>query len=185
MIVEMLTAGVITAGSGRGFVVEGAGERLVITAAHCLPFLPPAQSFFEPKERIFGPLIARLGDEPRAWAVCRFVDPIADIAVLGSPDNPHADEYKALMETATAFSIAGALRNPVNFRVPGRLLSLDGRRWFCCTVRPFGGRSQPAPHPQPARVAAARPNSQVLHRRPTDRRLSQNDHQPTGTEGVL
>src|SRR5215469_13553364 len=139
MIVEMLTAGVITAGSGRGFVVEGAGERLVITAAHCLPFLPPAQSFFEPKERIFGPLIARLGDEPRACAVCRFVDPIADIAVLGLPANPHADEYKALMEAATAFPIADALRNPVNFWVPGRLLSLDGRRWFSCTVRHFGG----------------------------------------------
>src|SRR5215472_1667610 len=122
MSIEMLTAGVITAGSGRGFVVEGVGERLVITAAHCLPFLPPAQSFFEPKERIFGPL-----------------DPIADIAVLGSPDNPHADEYKALMGTATAFSIAGALRNPVNFWVPGRLLSLDRCRWFSCTVRHFGG----------------------------------------------
>src|SRR6516162_6694129 len=105
MIIEMRTAGVVTAGSGRGFVVEGAGERLVITTAHCLPFLPPAQSFFEPKQRIYGPLLARLGDEPRAWAVCRFVDPITDIAVLGSPDNPHADEYKALMETATAFSI--------------------------------------------------------------------------------
>src|SRR5215471_10927278 len=118
MIFETLTAGVITAGSGRGFVVDGAGG-LVITAAHCLPFLPPAQSFFEPKERVFGPLIARLGDEPRAWAVCRFVDPIADIAVLGSPDGAHVDEYKALMETATSFSIAGALRNPVNFWVPG------------------------------------------------------------------
>ena len=43
------------------------------------------------------------------------------------------------METATAFSIAGALRNPVNFWVPGRLLSLDRCRWFCCTVRHFGG----------------------------------------------
>ena len=91
---EMLTPGVITAGSGRGFVVEGAGERLVITAAHCLPFLPPAQSFFGPKERTYGPLLARLGDEPRAWAVCRFIDPIADMAVLGSPDNPHADDTK-------------------------------------------------------------------------------------------
>src|SRR5215471_19547692 len=75
----------------------------------------------------------------RYTQVCRFVDPIADIAVLGSPDNPHADEYKALMEKTTAFSIAGALRNPVNFWVPGRLLSLDGRGWFCCTVRHFGG----------------------------------------------
>ena len=139
MIFEMLTAGVITAGSGRGFVVEGAGERVVITAAHCLPFLPPAQSFFEPKERIYGPLLARLGDEPRAWAVCRFVDPIADIAVFSSPDNPHADEYKALIETATSLSIGGTLRHPVNFWVAARLLSLDGRRWFSCTVRHFGG----------------------------------------------
>jgi hypothetical protein len=139
MIFEMLTAGVITAGSGRGFVVAGAGERLVITAAHCLPFLPPAQSFFGPKERIYGPLLARLGDEPRAWALCRFVDPIADIAVLGSPDNPHADKYKALIETATALSISGPLRNPVNFWLPARLLSLDGRRWFSCTVRHYGG----------------------------------------------
>src|ERR1700741_653637 len=137
VIFETLTAGVIPAGSGRGFVVEGAGERLVITAAHCLPFLPPAQSFFEPKQRTYGPVLAPLGDPPRAWAVCRFVDPIADIAVLGSPDNPHADEYKAL--TATALSIGGSLRNPVNFWVPARLLSLDGRRWFSCTIRPFGG----------------------------------------------
>ena len=139
MIIEMLKSGVITVGHGRGFVVEGAGERLVITAAHCLPSLPPAQSFFGPKERTYGPLLSRLGDEPRAWAVCRFVDPIADIAVLGSPGNPHADEYKALMETASALSIGGSLRNPVNFWVPARLLSLDGRRWFSCTVRHFGG----------------------------------------------
>jgi hypothetical protein len=139
MISEMLVAGVITAGSGRGFVVEGAGERLVITAAHCLPFLPPAQSFFGPKERAYGPLLAPLGDQPRAWAMCRFVDPIADIAVLGSPGNSHADEYKALMETATALSIGGSQRNPVNFWVPARLLSLDGHRWFSCTVRHFGG----------------------------------------------
>src|SRR5215469_6012147 len=109
MIFETLTAGVVTAGSGRGFVVEGAGERLVIMAAHCLPFLPPAQSFFEPKERTYGPLLAPLGDEPRAWVVCRFVDPIADIAVLGPPANPLAGEYQALMEKATVLSIAGSL----------------------------------------------------------------------------
>src|SRR5467141_2465247 len=43
MIIERLKSGVITVGHGRGFVVEGAGERLVITAAHCLPSLPPRQ----------------------------------------------------------------------------------------------------------------------------------------------
>ena len=139
MIIERLKSGVITVGDGRGFVVEGAGERLVITAAHCLPSLPPALPSFGLEARTYGPLLARRGEEPRAWAVCRFVDPIADIAVLGSPGNPHADEYKALMETASALSIGGSLRNPVNFWVPARLLSLDGRRWFSCTVRHFGG----------------------------------------------
>ena len=138
MIIERLKSGVITVGSARGFVVEAAGERLVITAAHCLPFLPPAQSFFGPKERTYGPLLSPLGDEPRAWAVCRFVDPIADIAVLGSPDNPHADDYKALMGTATALSFGDHVRHPVNFWAPARLLSLDGR-WFSCTIRHFGG----------------------------------------------
>src|SRR2546422_11341280 len=127
MIIEMLTAGVITVGSARGFVVEAAGERLVITAAHCLPFLPPAQSFLGPKERTYGPLLSPLGDEPRAWAVCRFVDPIADIAVLGPPGNPHADEYKALMETASALSIGGSLREPRKFLVSARLPSLARR----------------------------------------------------------
>ena len=46
MIIERLKSGVITVGHGRGFVVEGAGERLVITAAHCLPSLPPALRSF-------------------------------------------------------------------------------------------------------------------------------------------
>ena len=95
MMIERLKSGVITVGHGRGFVVEGTGERLVITAAHCLPSLPPALPSFGLEVRTYGPLLARRGEEPRAWAVCRFVDPIGDIAVLGSPDNPYADDYKA------------------------------------------------------------------------------------------
>jgi hypothetical protein len=162
MIIEMLTAGVITVGSGRGFVVEGSGERLVITAAHCLPFLPPAQSFFGPKERNYGPLLAPLGSEPRACAVCRFVDPIADIAVLGSPDSSHADEYRALTETATALSIGGALRHPVNFWVPGRLLSLDGRRCSAAQSATSAGRYG---SPTPLRASAARCRARRSSRR--------------------
>jgi hypothetical protein len=136
MIIERLKSSVITVGHGRGFVVEGAGERLVITAAHCLPSVPPALSGFGLEARTYGSLLARRGEEPRAWAVCRFVDPIADIAVLGSPDNPHADDYKALMGTATALSFGDAVRHPVNFWAPDRLLSLDGR-WFSCLFRHF------------------------------------------------
>ena len=137
MIIEKLKSGVITVGHGRGFVIEGAGERLVITAAHCLPSLPPALSSFGLEARTYGPLLALRGEEPCVWAVCRFVDPIADIAVLGSPDNPHADDYKALMGTATAL-MSAPFRHPVNFWAPARLLSLDGR-WFSCTIRHFGG----------------------------------------------
>ena len=61
------------------------------------------------------------------------------LRVVNARSNSHADEYKAPMETATALSISGALRNPVNFWLPARLLSLDGRRWFSCTIRHFGG----------------------------------------------
>ena len=101
MIIERLKSGVITVGHGRGFVVEGAGERLVITAAHCLPSLPLAGPSFGLEARTYEPLLAPRGEPPRAWAVCRFVDPIADVAVLGSPDAPRADDYKALTATAT------------------------------------------------------------------------------------
>ena|SRR5215469_1051983 len=138
MIFERLKSGVVTVGQGRGFVVEVAGERLVITAAHCLPSLPPALPSFGVEARIYGSLLGRREEEPRTWAVCRFVDPIADIAVLGLPDDAHADDYKALMAAAAVLPIGDSLRHPVNFWVPARLLSLDGR-WFSCTIRHFGG----------------------------------------------
>ena len=160
MIIERLKSGVITVGQGRGFVVEGVGERLVITAAHCLPSLPPALPSFGLEARTYGPLLARRGEEPRAWAVCRFVDPIADIAVLGSPDNPHADDYTALMWTATALSFGNPARHPVNFWAPARLLSLDGR-WFSCTIRHIGGPA--VDHPR--RRARPRRNVGLADRR--------------------
>ena len=45
----------------------------------------------------------------------------------------------ALMGTATALPFGDSVRHPVNFWGPARLLSLDGRRSFSCTVRHFGG----------------------------------------------
>jgi hypothetical protein len=64
MIIERLKSGVITVGHGRGFVVEGAGERLVITAAHCLPSLPPALLSFGLEARTYRPLLAPVGRRP-------------------------------------------------------------------------------------------------------------------------
>jgi hypothetical protein len=79
---------VITVGDGRGFVVEGEREtRLIITAAHCLPSFPLCHGASYLEERTYQALLGPLGEKPTVWTECLFVDPIADIAVLGQPDN--------------------------------------------------------------------------------------------------
>jgi hypothetical protein len=88
------------------------------------------------------------------WAGCVFVDPIADVAALGSPDNQElgkeAEAYDALVEPAIPLPI-GELpfaRSPIALStgdtILGRrsaecqawLLSLD-LRWFRCTIKGF------------------------------------------------
>jgi len=115
---SQLTRAVLQVGDGlgRGFVVErrnylGAVERIIITAAHCPPRLPPPHEHLlalpppHPGRydeealylRILGPLGTQSASVP---ACCLFVDPIADIAVLGQPDNQNlpdkADAYDRL-----------------------------------------------------------------------------------------
>jgi hypothetical protein len=80
-------AGVITVGpGGRGFIVEATAwifpEYFVITAAHCLPQLPPPHGFSDLQDRTYENLLAPLGGTPSVWCECLFVDPVADIAVL-------------------------------------------------------------------------------------------------------
>jgi hypothetical protein len=82
-----LTGAVIRVGDGRGFVVERARQRLVLTAAHCLPHLPPANPMSHTEERTYEALLGPLGAEPTVWAECLFADPVADIAILDGPDN--------------------------------------------------------------------------------------------------
>jgi len=72
--IETATGAVITVGGGRGFVVRGEWDRLIITAAHCLPHFPPSMSFSELMERTYRDLLAPLGSEPTVWAECLFVD---------------------------------------------------------------------------------------------------------------
>src|SRR5215472_851248 len=88
---------VIQVGDGRGFVVEGRdGNRCVITAGHCLPHLPQACSY-DDDGRVYPNLLGPIGGESTVWAECLFVDPVADIAVLGAPD------YERLPDEAAAY----------------------------------------------------------------------------------
>jgi Trypsin-like peptidase domain len=101
-------------------------RRLVITAAHCLPKLPRAHAGSSTGERTYRKLLASLGSaETSVWAECLFLDPIADIAVLGCPDNQdlgeQADAYYELTDNAAVLRIGNARSGR------GWVLSLDGR----------------------------------------------------------
>lgn len=109
---ESVTRSVVSVGEGgRGFVVAGAFEqRFVVTAAHCLPFVPPPHLARHLEEYTFKKLLARLGKKPRIWAECKFVDTMADIAVLGAPDGMglEAEEqaYRKMTEALPALALA-------------------------------------------------------------------------------
>jgi hypothetical protein len=118
--------GVLKVGEGRGFVIAcrdhlGLEQRIVITAAHCLEHarladgtegLPPCHPWRYLEEEVYPKLLGPLGAEPSVWAACLFVDPIADVAVLGQPDtqslSDEADTYDALVESVTPFAVADA-----------------------------------------------------------------------------
>ena len=83
-----LIGSIVRVGDGRGFIIADGDERIadggkgyVITAARCLPFLPPPHLARDPHEKTYPRLIGPLGADPSVTAACVFVDPIADIAV--------------------------------------------------------------------------------------------------------
>src|SRR5437773_4416351 len=77
---------IVTVGGGKGFVVENDRQRLIVTAGHCLPQLPPSFPGSYIEEPTFVKLVAPNGEEPAISAECLFVDTIADLAVLCEPD---------------------------------------------------------------------------------------------------
>jgi hypothetical protein len=93
---------VIRVGDGRGFIVEADYRRLVLTAAHCLPHFPPCHGASYLEERTYCDLLGLLDtSSPNVCAECLSVDPIADLAVLGSPDNQALSSEAEAYETPT------------------------------------------------------------------------------------
>jgi hypothetical protein len=141
---------IVRVGNGRGFVVTcqgylGKEERVIITAAHCLPHLPPCHPGRFLHEYTYQRLLGPLGGKRTVWAECLFVDAMADIAVLGSPDNQElsdqAEAYDQLVDGMKPLAVADApaqgseqltfgehqVSNPTPGEGPARVFSLKGR----------------------------------------------------------
>jgi hypothetical protein len=148
---------VLAVGDGRGFVVAhrhflGYEELIIITAAHCLPLLPPCHPASDVEERTYKLLLGPVDGERTVWAECLFADPIADIAVLGEPDNQalsdEADAYNQLMAEMTTWTVADAPAQgservgQADCPTPGEgtasVLSLEGQ-WLEGRVTCWGG----------------------------------------------
>ena len=147
---NQMTPSVVRVGDGRGFVVNGdRGSKLILTAGHCLPFVPPCMNFSDLGERTYRELIGRIEQEPTISAECMFIDSISDIAVLGAPDDQElgeeCDAYEAFMESLVGFSAADVMRTDLkDFRggqpdgAIGYVLSLGGE-WQQCRMWHIGG----------------------------------------------
>jgi hypothetical protein len=161
---------VLRVGDGRGFVVErrnhlGWNDRIIITAAHVianatlgngtegLPSCHPARYL---DEETYPHLLGPLGGDCTVWAACLFVDPIADIAVLGQPDDQElsdeAEAYDALVDSMHPLVVADApvqgtkiidsgredrFEAPTPGKGPARVLSLNSC-WLAGEVTRFG-----------------------------------------------
>ena len=141
-----------------GFLIAAGDDLYIITATHCLPFLPPAHLMPDLSEETYRKLVAPIGEEPRITVACYFADPVSDIAVLGPPDNQElGDEfeaYEAFTENLPPFDIApppppGRMRlpplkdmppefAPTEVAFPAHLFSLEGA-WLDVTAHHNGG----------------------------------------------
>ena len=61
---------IIEVDGGRGFIVERQKNRFVLTAAHCLPHLPPCSLMSQGEERTYKHLLGVIGQHAKVWAQC-------------------------------------------------------------------------------------------------------------------
>jgi hypothetical protein len=133
---ERAIAAVIRVGGGRGFVVQGGLDHLIVTAGHCLPRLPRCFSADRSEVRTYRSLLGPLKRRTRTvWGECLFVNPIADIAVIGPPDDQALpaewEKYGELVDNTAPLPVSEC---PANGRA--WLISLD-LRCFECRVERF------------------------------------------------
>lgn len=142
MNLETAKQAVVTVGGGRGFILN-TDQRLIITAAHCLPHLPPAHRSVLPgmylQERNYKDMVGHIGeDQQKIGAKCLFADPVADIAVLGEPDGEvHFDQVEAYEDFVTklpALEIGWLSTYHPNVQGMAWLLGLGGE-WGGCQIR--------------------------------------------------
>jgi hypothetical protein len=151
---------VIRVGAGRGFVICAAGQRCILTAAHCLPYLPKINSNWDSTyQNLLGPLGCK---KTTVWAQCEFIDPIADLALLVSPDDQdlhqQAAAYEALIDTATPLRLGGTAQPATAFMlgldptllVTGKPLVIGIVLWVENTDSPILGGMSGSPIVDPA-----------------------------------
>ena len=136
---EQARKAVVRVGDGRGFIVETGNaklpRRLVITAAHCLPFFPEPNPAGYLEERTYGSLLGPIGGDCTVAAELLFADAVGDIAVLCEPDGQVLHEqweaYGLLTDDLGPIKVADAEGQAF-------VLNLEGA-WLPCTVE-HGGR---------------------------------------------
>jgi hypothetical protein len=127
---------------GRAFLLESDdNKRVVVTAAHCLPEIPPAHPGRYANECTFQDFLGPLDGKVDIWVQCQFADIMADIAVLGPPEHDDLyDQYQAFesfAESRPAFRRSARQFAPRE-KHPGFVLSLENV-WVPCILQ-HGGR---------------------------------------------
>jgi hypothetical protein len=76
------------------------------------------------EEKTYRDLLGALGETPKVWAECLFVDPVGDIAVLGSPDDQELWDQAEAYDALTARGALSIGRATIDSHV--QMLSLNG-----------------------------------------------------------
>jgi hypothetical protein len=131
---EKLRKAVFQVGDGRGFKVG----HFVITAAHCIPNLPPRGQMTCARKRTYK-LLGPLGIKDTIWVELLFADQIGDLAILGQPGDrelaEEAEAYDRLLDGTPGFAIANVRPNK---RISAKVLSLS-TQWISCSISHYGG----------------------------------------------